>query len=160
MRALSQGKPIRVRNPQATRPWQHILEPLAGYLTLAEKLYCQLNSSNQVNHQLEGAFNFGPRLDSNQSVRVLIEEILKHWSGSWLDQSDPHAVHEANLLNLVTDKAFHLLNWQPQWDFAATIKQTVIWYHQANQMSAKESGKFQSLTLEQINQYHKLLTRS
>ena len=129
---------------------------------MAQQLHTQFHSSDKLSQSqlLEGAFNFGPRLDSNRSVKELVEEILKHWSGSWLDQSEPNAVHEANLLNLVTDKAFHLLNWQPQWDFAQTIQQTVTWYHQTDKMSNKQSEDFQSLTLAQINQYHQLLTRS
>lgn len=156
MRALSKGKPIPVRNPYATRPWQHVLEPLGGYLTLAYKLYEQILTRKIT---IEGAFNFGPNLSSNRPVKELVEEILKHWAGSWLDNSDLNAPHEATLLNLVTDKAFHHLNWQPQWNFAETIEKTVTWYHQANQLSNNDSKSFKSLTLEQINSYQTLLTQ-
>jgi CDP-glucose 4,6-dehydratase len=154
MRALSLGKPIPLRNPQATRPWQHVLEPLGGYLTLAHKLYEQLLTQKVT---IEGGFNFGPNLNSNRPVKELVEEILKHWRGSWLDQSVPNAVHEAKLLNLVIDKAFHILNWQPQWNFAETIEKTVTWYHQANQLSNNDSESFKSLTLQQINTYQTLI---
>jgi len=150
MRSLSLGEAIPVRNPLATRPWQHALEPLGGYLLLAQRIY---QSSDQEKAKLCSAFNFGPRLDSNRPVRDLIETILQQWQGSWSDHSDPHAVHEANLLNLVTDKAFHLLGWQPKWDFERTIKETVSWYKQANQISLDNHSEFQKLTLAQIDSY-------
>ncbi len=157
MRALSKEEPIPVRNPYATRPWQHVLEPLGGYLTLACQLYQELILQQSV---IEGAFNFGPNLSSNRPVKALVEEILHHWNGTWTDQSDPNAPHEATLLNLVTDKAYHTLNWQPRWDFAQTIKQTVSWYYQAHQLSANDTNAFKSLTLSQINTYQSLLTKN
>ncbi|MGY6529675.1 MAG: CDP-glucose 4,6-dehydratase [Cyanobacterium sp.] len=157
MRALGKGEPIPVRNPHATRPWQHVLEPLGGYLTLAQKLYQELVLGKSA---IEGAFNFGPNLSSNRPVKDLVEEILKHWAGSWLDKSDANAPHEANLLNLVTDKAYHHLNWQPRWDFTQTIKQTVSWYHQAHQLSSNDTKSFQALTLGQIKSYQSLLNQN
>jgi CDP-glucose 4,6-dehydratase len=120
MRALGRGEPIGVRNPAATRPWQHVLEPLSGYLRLAECL--------SADASLADAFNFGPQLDANRSVRELVEEALRHWPGSWCDQSDPASPHEASLLNLVIDKAHHQLGWAPRWDFATTLDRTVRWY--------------------------------
>ncbi|MCP9916651.1 CDP-glucose 4,6-dehydratase [Cyanobium sp. ATX 6F1] len=121
MRALAAGEPIAVRNPGATRPWQHVLEPLGGYLQLAERL--ATSSEPPVE-----AFNFGPTLASNRPVRELVESILEHWNGRWVDQGDPAAVHEANLLHLQIDKAHHQLGWRPRWDFAQTIERTVGWY--------------------------------
>jgi CDP-glucose 4,6-dehydratase len=132
MRALSDGNTISVRNPAATRPWQHVLEPLSGYLKLAEKLF-----KNQLNvHQLEpmitnayaSAFNFGPGLEANRNVRELVEEVLQHWPGTWVDQSDQNAPHESGRLHLQIDKANHQLSWQPRWDFATTVARTVGWY--------------------------------
>ena len=120
MRALGRGEAIGVRNPAATRPWQHVLEPLGGYLLLAERLHADAS--------LADAFNFGPQLEANRSVQELVEEALHHWSGRWLDQSDPSAPHEASLLNLVIDKAHHRLGWTPRWDFATTVACTVTWY--------------------------------
>ena len=79
-----QGEPIPVRNPEATRPWQHVLEPLGGYLLLAEAAGQQRCPS----HPCE-AFNFGPSLEANRPVRELVEEALHHWPGSWQDLSDP-----------------------------------------------------------------------
>ncbi len=126
MRALACGDVIPVRRPEAFRPWQHVLEPLGGYLLLAEKLYIPA-----MNGQANGyatAFNFGPALESNRSVRQLVEASLAHWPGSWLDLSDPTAPHEAGRLHLQIDKAHHQLGWKPRWTFATTIERTVAWY--------------------------------
>ena len=120
-------KLIPVRNKTATRPWQHVLEPLGGYLWLGAKL--SVDDGSVESGHLDSAFNFGPELSSNRTVLQLVEEILKTWDGRWDDKSDPHAVHEAKLLNLATDKAFHLLNWHPVWNFEQTIAKTVDWYH-------------------------------
>lgn len=126
MRSLSAGRPIAVRNPQATRPWQHVLEPLGGYLRLAEAL-----ASDPV-PPCE-AFNFGPQLESNRPVRELVSTILSHWPGHWQDHSDPAAPHEAGLLHLSIDKARHRLGWQPRWPYDTTIKRTVNWYRAVHQ---------------------------
>jgi len=82
-------------------------------------------------HGLEAtcaAYNFGPALTSNRSVKDLVDAILEHWPGQWSDESGPNALHEASHLNLAWDKAFHLLGWQPNWDFTETIKRTIGWY--------------------------------
>ena len=121
MRALAAGGPIAVRNPEATRPWQHVLEPLGGYLRLAEALASDPDPPCEP-------FNFGPQLESNRPVRELITTMLSHWPGEWLDQSDPNAPHEAGLLHLQIDKALHRLGWQPRWGYATTIARTVGWY--------------------------------
>ena len=121
MRALAAGEPIAVRNPSATRPWQHVLEPLSGYLRLAEALATETDLPCE-------AFNFGPHLESNRPVHELVTSMLSHWPGEWIDQSDPDAPHEAGLLHLQIDKAHHRLGWQPRWDYATTIQRTVGWY--------------------------------
>lgn len=129
VRALRAGETIPVRNKVATRPWQHVLEPLSGYLQLAGTLAEGLATHDAGTFErISGAFNFGPTLKSNKTVRDLVVEFLKHWDGNWEDKSDPNAVHEAKLLNLAIDKAFHLLNWEPRWDFETTIAQTAKWY--------------------------------
>ncbi len=132
MRKLSKNETIEVRSPHATRPWQHVLEPLSGYLKLGELLYKNLdnNNINELNKLCSG-FNFGPNLTSNCSVGQLVEESLKHFPGTWADCSEPNSVHEAHLLNLAIDKAFHILNWQPLWDFKQTIEKTVNWYKES-----------------------------
>jgi CDP-glucose 4,6-dehydratase len=128
MRALGRGEPIGVRNPAATRPWQHVLEPLGGYLRLAEHL--------SADASLADAFNFGPQLEANRSVRELVEAALRHWPGKWVDESDPKAPHEASLLNLVIDKAHHQLGWAPRWDFGTTVERTVSWYRRLQEGEA------------------------
>ena len=127
MRALAARQPIPVRNPHATRPWQHVLEPLGGYLRLAEALAAAQASKNKPNPYCE-AFNFGPLLEANRTVRQLIETTLEHWPGTWEDLSISSAVHEATLLHLQIDKANHQLGWQPRWPFATTVQRTVAWY--------------------------------
>lgn len=123
MRALSRGEAIKVRNPAATRPWQHVLEPLAGYLSLAAAL-----AGRPDDFGLESAFNIGPDRESNRPVRDLVEAICTIWPGRWEDLSDPRAVHEANLLYLDNAKAEALLGWRPTWAFDRTIDVTVAWY--------------------------------
>ena len=121
MRSLAAEESIPVRRPEATRPWQHVLDPLGGYLLLAEKLAAG-------GKELASAFNFGPALEANQSVQVLIEATLSHWPGSWRNLSSPDAPHEAGKLHLQIDKAHHELGWRPRWPFATTVKRTVVWY--------------------------------
>lgn len=147
VRSLCKGEAIPVRNKVATRPWQHVLEPLSGYLWLGA---CLANSRlSPFNDRLASGFNFGPMLSSNRTVADLVQEILKHWPGSWDDRSDPSAVHEAKLLNLSTDKAFHFLRWKPVWSFEQTVEQTTHWYRQV----AVDSGQAPTLTARQISSY-------
>jgi len=120
VRALSDGKPILVRNPVAVRPWQHVLECLSGYLWLAARL-----GKEGKNSRLATPFNFGPEPSARQPVRRLVEEILKTWPGKWVDGSDPKSVHEATLLSLSIEKAGALLGWYPTWEFKEAIRQTV-----------------------------------
>ena len=130
IRCLVHGKPIPVRNSKATRPWQHVIEPLSGYLRLAQLL---LNDSNPPCE----AFNFGPDLSSNRTVGELVDKIIHYWPGEWLDQINPDAPHEATYLNLQIDKAYKKLSWHPLWDFENTISRTVKWYQdQQNGLSA------------------------
>jgi CDP-glucose 4,6-dehydratase len=161
IRALQKKSPVPVRNKIATRPWQHVLEPLGGYLWLAAQIYQPLAAPKRsgrgstINHQpsiinsLCSAFNFGPNREANRTVRELVEEILKHWPGNWVDKSDPHAVHEAKLLHLETAKALRLLKWRPVWNFSETIEQTVVWYR----TTAQSPELAQEFLLGQISGY-------
>jgi CDP-glucose 4,6-dehydratase len=126
MRALADGQTIAVRRPEATRPWQHVLEPLGGYLMLAEHL-------SKADQTFSSAFNFGPNPEANRSVQELVEEALRHWPGSWIDQRDPQSPHEAGLLQLESSKARQMLGWQPRWDFSTTVERTVGWYRAVHQ---------------------------
>jgi CDP-glucose 4,6-dehydratase len=148
--ALSGKKPIPVRNSRATRPWQHVLEPLSGYLWLGASL---------ADHRLRrcglplltSAFNFGPDRDANRTVGELVEEVLKHWPGRWEDKTDPDAPHEAGSLQLSTDKAYALLRWFPVWSFSEAVAHTVEWYRAALQFRAAK--EFQKQTQAQISRY-------
>lgn len=133
MRALAKGEIIAVRNPHATRPWQHVLEPLSGYLLLGSKLHNALTSNISHLTSYSSPFNFGPSLGSNRSVGELTDAVVKLWPGRWEDRSDPVAPHEAGKLNLACDKAFHVLGWQSQWGFEKTIDETVSWYSAVNE---------------------------
>jgi CDP-glucose 4,6-dehydratase len=162
VRALQAGSPIVVRNPRATRPWQHVLEPLSGYLWLAATLAAAPiaappagtapTAAGDGAGDLASAFNFGPGRDANRTVAELVAEILKHWPGSWEDRTDPAAVHEAGWLQLSIDKAHALLGWRPVWGFEETIKRTVEWYRRAARV-ASDPGAIGTLTREQISHY-------
>ena len=147
IRSLQRGEVIPVRNKRSTRPWQHVLEPLSGYLSLAARL------ATEGDCALKSAFNFGPALSSNRTVAELVQELLKHWPGEWEDRSSPDAVHEATLLNLATDKAFHLLGWSPVWSLPETVAKTVTWYRSAHQLDGKAPADLLRLTQAQIEDY-------
>jgi len=150
IRSLQRDETIPVRNPVATRPWQHVLEPLSGYLWLAARLLEESGDPcSAAAHQLTTAFNFGPDLASNQPVRQLVEEILKHWPGSWRDHSTADALHEAGRLNLARERAFHSLDWQPVWDFSTTIERTVHWYRE----NTRDATQTPALTAQDIDRY-------
>jgi CDP-glucose 4,6-dehydratase len=139
MRALRRNEPVPVRNPKSTRPWQHVLEPLGGYLILAAKIAQAAADRDTARlSDLCSAFNFGPGLAANRSVEELVSEILKHQAGAWKDASEPGAAHEAGRLNLAIDKAFHLLRWHPVWNFERTIAETVHWYQRASKIGVAE----------------------
>lgn len=144
IRALKTEAAIELRNPQATRPWQHVLDCLSGYLWLGASI-----SAADAPAELCHGMNFGPMLSSVKTVRVLVEEVLQHWPGQWLDKSDRNAPHEAKFLQLAIEKAATLLGWLPVWDFATTVKQTVDWY--AAQM--KQPAALADFTRGQIAAY-------
>jgi CDP-glucose 4,6-dehydratase len=140
IRYLQKGYPILVRNPHATRPWQHVLEPLSGYLWYAATL-----SRDAL---LPRSLNFGPNPECNRSVQELVSKILTHWPGEWADDSDPTAVHESKLLSLSIEKAA-MLGWKPVWDFETTLRHTVDWYRQ----SGAAPDHIPKNTLTQIHAY-------
>ena len=125
IKALRSGQPIMVRNPVSTRPWQHVLEPLSGYLMLAAKIY-----SNPEKYS--GVWNFGPRGESIRTVHHLAERIVKFWgSGEVQSNIQTGASHEARLLHLNCDKAYQILGWHPRWDFDRAVDETARWYKEA-----------------------------
>lgn len=122
MRALAEGRAIPVRNPASTRPWQHALEALSGYLILAAELL-------GGNKRASGSWNFGPPDDNVKRVDDLVTELVSSWgSGSWEHTPEPGAVHEAKLLTLSCEKAERELGWKPRWDFKETIGRVANWY--------------------------------
>ncbi len=119
-RALMEKRSIETRNPGAVRPWQHVLEPLSGYMILAENL--------SKDAQYATAFNFGPDASDNRTVEDVIQTALKTWPGTYHTNIDKTAPHEAGLLKLTIDKARSQLAWQPKWDFDTAISKTMEWY--------------------------------
>lgn len=120
IRALRAGRPVPVRNPEARRPWQHVLEPLSGYLRLAEALH--------AGRALAPAYNFGPETADIARVRDLVEGALARWPGQWRDISRPGARHEAGLLSLGIERARADLGYRPRWGFARGLAAAVDWY--------------------------------
>jgi CDP-glucose 4,6-dehydratase len=122
IKALENNKVVRLRNPNAIRPWQHVLEPLGGYLLLASQMY-----RNPV--KFYGAWNFGPDNVSVTSVRKITDLVIICWgSGSWIDISDKNEPHEAKLLTLDITKVKSCLGWYPVWNIEKAIEATVDWY--------------------------------
>ena len=141
LRALDAGHTLTIRSPHATRPWQHVLEPLSGYLTLAEKLY------NEGQTFAEG-WNFGPAETDARPVQWIVEHLCKLIPGSaWQCDNAPQP-HEANYLKLDSSKAKALLGWQPRWNLQQALGYTVAWH------SAWKSGADMCATsLSQIREY-------
>ena len=138
---------VKLRNPMATRPWQHVLEPLSGYLTLA----CEL----EKNPNLVGEpFNFGPPSNQNHSVKELVSEMSKHWENvRWEELSESEEnPYESGLLKLNCDKALHLLNWEPVLSFKETVRITADWYSSYY----KKPNIISEITLSNIKEYQLL----
>jgi CDP-glucose 4,6-dehydratase len=126
VRALTRGVPIPVRNPDAVRPWQHVLEPLGAYLLLGARL---LGVGTTTPERFCEGFNFGPQTEATRPVRDVVRALIGAWGGgTWDDRSDPGAVHEAKLLRLSIEKAWARLGWSPRWGFERTIAETARWY--------------------------------
>lgn len=122
IKALEAGKAIDIRSPKAIRPWQHVLEPLSGYMLLAQKMW------NEPARYCEG-WNFGPRAESISTVWDVAKKVLENYGeGELRDLSDPAALHEAKLLMLDISKAKFQLGWEPRMDINQTIRLTVDWY--------------------------------
>ena len=121
-RYKEKGQTLPVRNPNAVRPWQHVLESLHGYMTLAERLH------TQGDEKYQSAFNFGPDQQSIQSVEQLLNAAGNVTDIDWENTQKEGQLHEATLLTLSTEKASELLNWNPQWDFETCITRTIRWY--------------------------------
>lgn len=142
IRAVSAGRPVRIRNPHAIRPWQHVLEPLSGYLLLAQRLYEQGTAFAQ-------GWNFGPADDDAQPVSWIVKHVTTLWGDGarWELEGGEH-VHEANYLRLDCSKARAELQWQPKWRLGQALERTVEWYR------ANGSGAdMRQISLSQIEAY-------
>ena len=138
---------VQLRNPQATRPWQHVMEPLSGYLALAKEL--------SKNPELHGEpFNFGPTANHNHSVQELVQAMSEHWEQvEWNDVSDTGEQHyESGLLKLNCDKALHHLHWQAVLSFEETVRMTAEWYRSYY----NNSSMIRDVTFSQIKEYEAL----
>jgi CDP-glucose 4,6-dehydratase len=143
IRSLEANQDIVVRAPKSLRPWQHVLEPLGGYITLAAKLL-------ENDTLYSGAWNFGPEPDSIITVEDLVNIVLHHWgSGQWVAAEKISTLHEAKLLGLDISKAKYQLNWLPRWNIDRTVKETIDWYKKY------ENTNVYNLCLKQINKYYK-----
>jgi CDP-glucose 4,6-dehydratase len=141
IRFLENNQTIIVRNPQAIRPWQHVLEPLSGYMLLAMKA-----AGNPEKYS--GSWNFGPEETELMKVEMLVEKILKYWGrGSWKVKPDINKPHEASILSLDITKSKNLLGWKPLLNTAKAIEMTVDWYKKYPRYNAYQ------LCISQINEY-------
>ena len=135
-------EPVVIRNPSATRPWQHVLEPLSGYLVLAERLYTEGDSYAE-------AWNFGPEDVDVESVKTIIDYLVNHWNDgvSWVHDTSKQP-HEAQLLKLDISKAKKILQWTPKWNLFITLKSIIEW-----QKAWLNNEDMKAITLKQIHQF-------
>lgn len=141
VRALEQGRTIDIRSPKAIRPWEHVLEPLSGYLLLAQKMW------NEPTKWCEG-WNFGPELDSVSTVWDVATELIKNYGyGELKDASDPYAVHEAKLLLLDISKAKNRLGWKPKMNMKQCMALVTDWYKRY------KSEDVYNLCIEEIHKF-------
>lgn len=149
LRALEQGQPVSIRNPNAIRPWQHVLEPLSGYLQLAEQLFASRGQS------FAEAYNFGPREEDAKPVQWIVQSICAAWikggsAAKWEQQAGEHP-HEAHYLKLDISKAKARLGWQPKWSLDIALAKIVEWH--LVYLAQSSVHNMRSITLDQIGQY-------
>ena len=149
MEAWSKNSSVEIRSPEATRPWQHVLEPLSGYLNLGQALFEDDTFHGE-------AFNFGPRAEQNNSVSQLLKDLSKYWNFKDVDDAftviDNIPFHEAGLLKLNCDKALSYLKWQATLKYSDTIKFTSQWYYNFY----KSDKNMSVITKDQIAEYENL----
>jgi CDP-glucose 4,6-dehydratase len=151
VKALVAGQPVQIRNPAAIRPWQHLLEPLGGYLTLAAHLL-----DADADRFCRG-WNFGPAAGDQATVRDLEQRFLTSWGGgSWVDRSDPNQLPEATVLRLGIGLARRELGWHPCWTLDQAIERTVRWYRRYYDGSG---GGMREATLDDIAAYERAAPR-
>ena len=140
LRAIDRDVELVIRSPAATRPWQHVLEPLSGYLQLAEQLF-----SGRT--ELSEGWNFGPSEEDAKPVEWLLRELTKTFPAmNW--RTEASYLHEAHYLSLDSSKAHHRLNWYPRWRLATAIEQTAAWHK-----AWKDGKDMAAFTFAQIEVY-------
>lgn len=142
IKAFEAGKPVIIRNPTATRPWQHVLEPLSGYLILAQELY-------ERGADFSSSWNFGPADEDNRSVQDVLNILIDGWgeSASW-KKGGGEQLHEAGLLKLDCSKSRAELGWMPKWGLPTAIQKVIQW-----EKAFRAKKNMQDVTLLQINEY-------
>ncbi|MBW3697573.1 CDP-glucose 4,6-dehydratase [Vibrio sp. T187] len=142
LQAFSENRKVEIRSPYAIRPWQHVLEPLSGYITIAEKLYSEGSEFSE-------GWNFGPREDDAQPVEVIVNHLSHMWGddAQWFLSQEVHP-HEAHYLKLDCSKAKMRLNWQPVWNLEKTLEKIVSW-----QKAWLNGEDIKSYTINEIKEY-------
>jgi CDP-glucose 4,6-dehydratase len=141
LRAMDAGETLNIRSPLATRPWQHVLEPLSGYLMLAEQLYTKGAGFAE-------AWNFGPGDDDARPVRWIVERMAEMRTDVNWQCSETQQPHEANYLKLDSSKAHNQLGWEPRWRLSTALQKTLAWHE-----AWRNAEDMKSVTLAQINEY-------
>jgi CDP-glucose 4,6-dehydratase len=146
LHALETGQIVQIRNPNAIRPWQHVLEPLSGYLVLAEKLYLE-------GHEFAEGWNFGPNDEDARPVSWVVEHLCETWgtNANWENQPGEHP-HEAQYLKLDISKARKYLDWTPRWSLKDALYHVIEWHK-----ASLRDKDMRSKTMEQIHTYSTLI---
>ena len=144
VRAQLANQPVALRNPRATRPWQHVLDCLSGYLWLGVCL-----AKSPKNAPLADSMNFGPGPDANRSVGELVDRFFEHWPGHLESMPDSGSPHEASRLNLAIDRAQAVLKWSPTWDFDRAVGATAEWYRERHQAMRSDMYEFSGRQLRE-----------
>ena len=155
VRAWSDNKPVVIRNPDATRPWQHVFEPLSGYLWLGAKLMADSSDSPGSHGKYQEAFNFGPLSDSVYTVRSVLDNMAQYLKGaSWKVENTDNFKKESSLLKLCCDKALHKLKWHSVLSFDETIEMTAKWYEAYYNKSLDQAlNRTRKISLDQLKAY-------
>ncbi|MDA8905256.1 CDP-glucose 4,6-dehydratase [Candidatus Thioglobus sp.] len=143
LRSFQMTKPVKIRNPKATRPWQHVLEPLSGYLVLAQKLYYN-------NKEYSDGWNFGPKEQDVKPVGWILDNMLEYFPGSSWGLDKDSNLHEAGFLKLDISKAEYKLGWRPLWKLSDTLNKIVLWHN-----AWKNDEDMQAICLSEIEEYMK-----
>lgn len=144
IKSFCKGEMVEIRNPNAVRPWQYVLEPLSGYLLLAEKLFTD-------GDEFAEAWNFGPRVESAQPVHWIVEYMVKQWKGATWSVEKVQQLHEAQILKLDSTKAYERLAWKARWTLAETLMHVTEWY-----LAEQAKMDMKQVCFEQIEMFNRI----